>query len=421
MITVVRWEESRNSKLKAEIKKIDTIIVRNKNQIKALELEKQKFEKEKNKYFAEIKKIEKTIKINEIYQIEKQIKNNNEEIAKLKNILPNKPLKKTYMIITSGTEIKKANEIIIDETTKEEKLDNDMITMEIEGRNLEQQMKNFNDNVLDKTLDLWQLKLKTAKLGVKLERRECKRKKICARIANNELIIANKYLLIAQKSWKLYPNIRTKKEIFNGELIVKWRYNLNNMCDLYLDISKRNLKIAKIDKMIAKLNLNINDKNIEIKNCFAKIKQIYSWHQLEVENIKFLKSPLIWLNRKYFQKYKYQMMLNQYRTQLRKLEKEITRLERNKLTGNFYNKLWFIISCGFFNNHQKNENRDEKIAKLYKIKKKIYELEDRNIQAQALAQVQQPSPISRRNVTSWNEVTGPNDSRYNNQIFFTSF
>ncbi|WP_425381179.1 hypothetical protein [Spiroplasma endosymbiont of Polydrusus pterygomalis] len=416
MIAVVTRKESRNSKV--EIKKIDTIIARNKNQIKALELEKQKLEKEKNKYFAEIKKLDKTMKIDEIYQIKKQIKNNNEEIAKLKNILPNKPLKKTYMIVTSEAEIKKANENIISETAKEEKIYTDIITMEIEGTNLEQQMENFNDNNLDKTLDLWQLKLKTTKLLIKLERRECKRKKIFARIANNELIIANKYLLIAQKDWKLYPNIRTKKEIFNGELIVKLKYKMNNMCDLNLGISKKNLKITKINKMIAKLNLNINEKNIEIKNCFAKIRQIYNSQQIKVENKKICKSPLIWLN-KCFQKYKYQIMLNQYRTQLRKLEKEITRLETNKLTGNFYNKLWFIISCGFFNNHQKNENRDEKIAKLYEIKKKIYELEDqRNIQAQ------QPSLIS-RNVASWNEVTRPNDPfnevRYNNQIAFPSF
>lgn len=244
------------------------------------------------------------------------------------------------MIVTSEAEIKKANENIIGEITKEEKLDNEIITMEIEGTNLEQQMKNFNDNDWDKTLDLWQLKLKTAKLFVKLERRECQRKKLFARISNNELIIANKYLLIAQKGWKLYPNIRIKKEIFNGELIVKLKYKMNHMCDLNLEISKKNLKMAKINKMIAKLNLNINEKNIEIKNCFAKIRQIYNSQQIKAENKKLLKSPLNWLN-KYFQKYKYQMMLNQYRTQLRKLEKEITRLETNKLTGNFYNKLWF--------------------------------------------------------------------------------
>ncbi len=412
MIAVVTKKESKN--LKVEIKKIDIIIARNKSQIKALELAKQKLEKAKNKYFAEIRKLDKTMKIDEIYQIKKQIKNNNEELTKLKNILPNKPLKKTYMIVTSEAEIKKANENINGAITKEEKLDNEMITREIEGRNLEQQIKNFNDNDLDKTLDLWQLKLKTAKLGVKLERRECQRKKICARIANNELIIANKYLLIAQKGWNLYPNIRTKKEIFNGELIVKLRYKMSNMCNLNLEISKKNLKIAKINKMIAKLNLNINKKNIKIKNCFAKIRQIYNSQQIKVENKKLLKSPLFWLN-KYLQKYKYQIMLNQYRTQLRKLEKEITRLETNKLTGNFYNKLWFIISCGFVNSHQKNENRDEKIAKLYEIKKKIYELEDqRNIQRQ------QPSSIS-RNVASWNEVTGPNAPFSEVRFSFPSF
>lgn len=98
MITVVTWEESRNSKSKVEIKKIDTIIASNKNQIKALELE-----KEKNKYFTEIKKLDKTMKIDEIYQIKKQIKNNNEEITKLKNILPNKPLKKNIYDCNIGS------------------------------------------------------------------------------------------------------------------------------------------------------------------------------------------------------------------------------------------------------------------------------------------------------------------------------
>lgn len=304
MIEIVTRKQSKN--LKEGIKKLDTIIAKKKSQIKVLELEKQKWLKEKNKCFSEIKKLNKTIKIDEIYQIKKQIENNNEEIAKLKNIFPNKPLKKTYMIVTSEKEIKKANEDIIGEIKKEEKLDNDIRTMEIAGTNLEAQMKNFNDNDLDKTLDLSKLKLKTTKLLVKLERKEYKTKKICAIIVNNELIIANKYLLITQENWQLYPNIRTIKEILNAQLKIKLRYKMSNMCHLNLDISKKNLKIAKINEKIAQLNFNINKKDITIKNCFAKIKQIYNSQSRKVHIKMLLKSPFIWLN-KYFQKYKYQI------------------------------------------------------------------------------------------------------------------
>lgn len=409
---IVTRKESTN--LKEEIKKIEKIIAKNKNQIKMLKKEKQEWEKEKNKYFAEIKILDKKIKIDEIYQIKKQIQKNKKEIAKLEEILPNKPLKKTYMIKLEN-EIKKLNEGITDEISKEKKIDNEIRIMEITGANLEQQMESVNENDLNETLILSKLKLKTTKLLVKLERRTYKTRKIFARIGENKLAIANNYLLIKQKTRQLYPNIRTEKEILNARLKIKLRDKINKMCNLNLDISKKNLIIAKINKKIAYLDLNINKKDIEVKNYLATIRQIYNSQNVKLQIKSWLKAPFIWLN-KHFQKYKYKMTLNQYQTQLEKLEKEIIKLETDKLTGNFYNKFWLIISCGFFDSRQKHEIREEKKAKLYEIKRKIHQLKNQtNIQSQL--------PTSRHGV-SWNETVGPNscfnEARYHSDKNFTS-
>ncbi|WP_342218554.1 hypothetical protein [Spiroplasma endosymbiont of Amphimallon solstitiale] len=259
---------------------------------------------------------------------------NREEILKLKNQLPNKQLQTTYMIKKWKENIVALDEEISKEMIREEKLDSEIRVLEVEGTNIEQQIENFNAHDLNKKIILSKLKLKTARLTVKLERRTYKTKRIFCKIARNELEIANKFFSIKQENWWLCPNLKSEKEVLDARLKIRLKLKMENICDLNRSMSRRNLDIAKIDKKIAKLNFSINKKNIEINGCLAAVRQIYNSQSIKTQIKILLKSPFIWLN-KQFQKYKYEVTLNQYQAQLEKLEKEIQKLETDKEGRNF--------------------------------------------------------------------------------------
>ncbi len=397
---------------KEEIKKIDTVIKTKQNN--SFKDWKTKIRKRKKKNFEQIKKIDKIININELYEIQKQIEKNREEILKLKNQLPNKQLQTTYMIKKWKENIVALDEEISKEMIREEKLDSEIRVLEVEGTNIEQQIENFNAHDLNKKLILSKLKLKTARLAVKLERRTYKTKRIFCKIARNELEIANKFFSIKQENWWLCPNLKLEKEVLDARLKIRLKLKMENICDLNRSMSRRNLDIAKIDKKIAKLNVSINKKNIEINGCLATVRQIYNSQSIKTQIKILLKSPFIWLN-KQFQKYKYEVTLNQYQAQLEKLEKEIQKLETDKGGRNFSNKFWVIISCGRFNNSRSNEIKQQKIAKLYEIKQKIS-----GLRSQATMQSQ---PSTSRHAVSWNEMDPDrcfNEIGYNDNRGFTS-
>lgn len=115
--------------------------------------------------------------------------------------------------------------------------------------------------------------------------------------------------------------------------------------------------------------------------------------------------PFSWLNKR-FQKYKYEITLNQYQNQLKKLEKEIAKLATEKPEGYFWNKFCFIISCGRYNNYQNQEIKEQKKVKLNEIKQKIYELRNlTRIKSEATTAVEVDCEI-------WNKT----DSRFLTEI-----
>lgn len=404
---------------KESIKELETLIESNKSEIEGFKRDKQKLETKQNKYFVQIKELEKTIKNNKFYDIYKNIENNNISniIEHLKNVFTNK-IEKIDMITKWENEIKIANINIIEKLLKIQQLATEKNKYFIEIEKLKetikndkfydvnQEIENYSFNYLKKRLKLLGLKSEEAKLLFKLANKKYEIVKVFATIISNLLKITKKKLLISQKKLQVYQNINTEKQILDAQLNIEIACKISNMCGLTLAIRKKTLEIAEIDEKIANLNIKINKNEICIQSSLAEIRSIYNFQTIKVKIKTWLKLPFMWLN-KYFQKYKYEITINKYQMQLQKLEKEITKLETDKLPQNFYHKFWLIISCGIINSHQKNEIREQKIAKLHEIKQKIYQLKNKpNSESQ---------PSNSRNTTFCDEVDCFSKPVYNTQ------
>lgn len=423
---------TKNSRsIKAEIKIIDDKITKQKNKIKMLKLEKIKLESERNKQVLEITKLNNiATKIEEINVIKEQIKKNKTEISMLKSDLiaskvveRNKVAWFTATISDLKTEIEK--EVIpelwrIDEEIRKiEIVEVNNLVKEFDEANI-----NINDDNLNKGLKISRLNLKKAKLVVKLEEKTHKTKKLFSKIAKNKVEIANKNLQIKTILQEFYVSKKmAEKEIENAILKVKIKNKKHESCNFNLNISAKILTIANIDEKIARLNVRINKKEISINNYLEKIKQ--KKQDLGSQSIKtlisiFLKSPFIWLNER-FQRYKYELKLNQYQSQLQKLEKVIIKLETEKPRAYFWNKFLFIISNGNYDSDSKERIKAEKKAKLYEIKQKICALT-------RTKEVNTESQIEVATGFSWEETSSHldegryfNENQYQDKMLNTAF